>query len=138
MAHRGLPQSLEKCACNVEASQLQSKNAILRWATIMASVAARIEHIKHAARTTPDAPATEIFSRDEIDATLLLYKDGLTKIIVPYEVGDTPPLAAVVHWIASLGGHMGNPRTRPPGVTVIRRGLELITAGAATLQLTGK
>jgi hypothetical protein len=120
-------------ACNIESSKLQTKAAILRWATIMASVAARIEHIKHVARCTPDVPATTAYSRDEIDAAILLYKSGATKIRVRYVPGDTPTVAEVTHWIASLGGHMGNPRTRPPGATVIRRGLDMVTAAAATL-----
>ena len=117
-------------ACNIESTKLESKDSILRWATIMASVAARIEHIKHAARTTPDAPATSVFSRDEIDAAILLYKAGVTKIRVPYSRGDTPTVGQVTGWIASLGGHMGNPKTRPPGAKVIHRGLEFV-AGAA-------
>jgi hypothetical protein len=120
-------------SCNVEDSKLQSKAAILRWVTIMASVAARIEGIRHAARNTPDQPATDLFSRDEIDATILLYKEGLTKIRVPYNLGDTPTIAEVTRWIASLGGHMGNPTKRPPGPTVIRRGLDLVAGAAATI-----
>ena len=120
-------------ACNIEASKLGSKDAILRWATIMASVATRIEHIKHAARTTPDRPATELFTRDEIDATILLYSAGLTKIKVPYRPGDTPTVAEAVRWIASLGGHMGNTKTRPPGTKVLARGLAQVAAVARVL-----
>jgi hypothetical protein len=120
-------------ACNIESSKLESKETILRWVTIMASVAARIESIKHLARNTPDAPATEQFSRDEIDAAILLYKAGVSKIHVPYVPGDTPSIAEVTRWIASLGGHMGNPKTRPPGATVIRRGLELVAGAALAL-----
>jgi hypothetical protein len=120
-------------ACNVETSKLQTKDAILRWATIMASVAARIESLRHAARQTPNAPATDHFSRDEIDASILLYKAGLTKLYVPYDRGDTPTVAEMAHWIASLGGHMGNPKTRPPGATVLTRGLERVTTAAVAL-----
>lgn len=120
-------------ACDVESTKLESKDTILRWATIMASVAARIEHIKHAARQAPNAPATTVYSRDEIDATIMLYKAGVTKIHVPYKPGDTPPVSEVTRWVASLGGHMGNPLKRPPGATVIRRGLELVAVAAATL-----
>ena len=120
-------------ACDVEASKLESKNAILRWVTIMASVAARIESIRHAARETPARPATDFFSRDEIDAAIILYKNGLTKIRVPYQPGDTPTVAEITRWIASLGGHMGNPLTRPPGPKVIQRGLEFVAGGASVL-----
>ena len=119
-------------ACNVESSKLESKEAILRWATIMASVAARIEGIKHAARNIPDRPATDVFSRDEVDAAILLFKSG-TKLPIAYKPGDTPTVAEVTRWIASLGGHMGNPKTRPPGATVIRRGLELVEGAAMAL-----
>jgi Transposase DNA-binding/Transposase DDE domain len=120
-------------ACDIESSKLESKDNIIRWATIMASVAARIENIKHAARTTPDAPATTVFSLDEIEATILLYKVGVTKINVPYKQGDIPTVAEITRWIASLGGHMGNPKKRPPGPTVIRRGLERIAVAATVL-----
>jgi hypothetical protein len=127
-------------ACDIESTKLQSKAAILRWVTIMASVAARIESIKHAARNTPELPATEQFSRDEIDAAILLYKDGVTKIRVPYQLGDTPTIAEVTAWIASLGGHMGNLKTRPPGASVIHRGLVLVAGAALALaaQRNGK
>ncbi len=120
-------------ACDVETTKLESKDTILRWVTIMASVAARIEHIKHVARQTPDDAATTVYSRDEIDATILLYKAGLTKIHVPYRPGDTPTIAEVTRWVASLGGHMGNPTKRPPGATVIRRGLEMVAVAAFAL-----
>jgi hypothetical protein len=120
-------------ACDVESTKLESKGTILRWATIMASVAARIEHIKHAARDTPDAPATTVYSRDEIDAAILLYKAGVTKIDVPYKLGDTPTVAEITRWIAKLGGHMGNLAKRPPGSTVIRRGLAQVATAANVL-----
>ncbi|MGH2610122.1 MAG: IS4 family transposase [Tepidiformaceae bacterium] len=120
-------------ACRIEESRLQALDHLLRWATIMAAVAARIERIKHLSRQTPDVPATVEYSRDEIDATLLLYKPTLTKIHIPYNLGDTPTVGEVTRWIASLGGYMGSRNSPPPGTIVLRRGLERIQAAATAL-----
>jgi hypothetical protein len=120
-------------ACRIEESRLQALDHLLRWATIMAAVAARIERIKHLSRQTPEAPATVEYSRDEIDAALLLYKPRRTKIHIPYDLGDTPSVGEVTRWIASLGGYMGSRNSPPPGTIVLRRGLERVQTAAATL-----
>jgi hypothetical protein len=120
-------------SCRVEESRLQAVDHFLRWATIMAAVAARIERIKHLSRKTPEQSATIEYSRDEIDAALLLYKPKRTKIVVPYELGDTPSVGEVTRWIASLGGYMGSRNSPPPGSIVLRRGLERVQAAAAAL-----
>ena len=44
-------------SCRVEAARLQTVDTFLRWATIMAAVAARIERMKHLSRTSPEQPA---------------------------------------------------------------------------------
>lgn len=120
-------------SCRVEASRLQALDHFLRWATLMASVAARIERLKHLSRNTPDVPATVEYTRDEIDAALLLYKPRRTKIVVPYDLGDTPPIGVVTRWVALLGGYMGSKNSPPPGSVVLRRGLERVQAVAEAL-----
>src|SRR5262249_604755 len=92
-------------ACNIEASQLRSREHFVKWATISAAVAARIERIKHLSRTVPERPATDEFSRDEIDATILLRREETP---VRYNLGDVPTLGEVTRWIADLGGYMGS------------------------------
>ena len=115
-------------ACDIEASQLRKRDHFLRWATIMAAVAVRIERLKHLARKEPNRPATDEFSRDEIDAAILLRK---AETHVEYELGETPTLAEVTRWIADLGGYMGSKKAPPPGTIVLRRGLEQVAAAVA-------
>ena len=117
-------------ACDIEASQLRARTHFQRWATIMAAVAARIERIKHLARTEPNKPASEEFSRDEIDAAILLRKELAT---IPYDLGDTPTVGELIRWLADFGGYMGSKRSPPPGTVVIARGLDYITPAAHAL-----
>jgi hypothetical protein len=60
--------------CRVEDNQLQSRNAILKWATILAAVAARALRLAKLIRSTPDIPASEEFTEYEIDAAFILLK----------------------------------------------------------------
>lgn len=119
--------------CNVEQTQLRRRDAICKWATLHLAVAARAVHLSKRARTEPDAPATEEFSRDEIDVTLL-YQQKRTK----HRPGDTPPLGEMVTLVALLGGYTGKSSGGPPGPTVLGRGLEKIATAAEVLALINK
>jgi hypothetical protein len=113
--------------CRVEDTQLRSKQAVFKWATILACVASRALHLAYAARKHPDLPATTELSRYEIIATIALRKPkGAT-------LADTPSLGQAVRWIADLGGYVG-PRNGPPGATVIGRGLHDVLAAATALE----
>lgn len=107
--------------CHVEDAQLRSKNALVKWATVLAAVASRAEMFRHRARTQPDEPVHTLLSEDEIEALVILKgnikrrnervsKDGLT-------------VGTAVRWIADLGGYVGNKNSGPPGATTIGRGL---------------
>jgi len=115
--------------CNVEASQLRSRDALVKWATLLASVAARIERLKRLAREQPDLPATEELSRDEIDAVIALGE------LKGRKAGDTPTLGQVVHAIARLGGYTGKSSGGPPGATVLTRGLADVAVAVKVLRL---
>ena len=115
--------------CNIEASQLRSRPALVKWATLLASVAARIERLKRLAREQPDLLATEELSRDEIDAVIALGE------LKGCKVGDTPTLGQVVHAIARLGGYTGKSSGGPPGATVLARGLADVAVAAKVLRL---
>ena len=54
--------------CNVEDAQLRTKEAVVKWATILAAVATRIERLKYLSRNKPDEPASTEFSPLEIEA----------------------------------------------------------------------
>jgi hypothetical protein len=103
--------------CNVEDTQLRSREGLLKWATILAAVAARASRLTYLARERPESPAIEELSREEIDATIALLRPKGIKL------GAKPTLWQVVLWIAELGGYTGKSSGGPPGPTVIARGL---------------
>ena len=108
--------------CNVEDTQLRSRDAVIRWATILAAVATRIEQLKHFARTTPDAPASVALSAIEIEA--LIAAKRLMKSRVETISDTMPTIAQAVRWIADLGGYTGKSSGGLPGSITIGRGLE--------------
>lgn len=120
-------------ACDVENSQLRSKGALLIWATIMATVAARIERLKVLSRNTPEAPAETAFSASELKALLLLrrkYKKRNER--APTRV---PNIGVAVLWVAEMGGYTGKSSGGPPGATTIRRGLDELRPAAQLLEI---
>jgi hypothetical protein len=118
--------------CNVEQTQLRSRAAIIKWATLHLAVATRAMRLAHLARTEPDRPSTDELSRDEVDAVLILAsKRKRTK----YKRGETPPLGELVDLLARLGGYVGKSSGGPPGATVVGRGLDRIAALAEGLAL---
>lgn len=119
--------------CNVEDTQLRSREAIQKWATMHAAVAARAVRLAQLARTRPDLPATEEFTQPEIDAAILL-KKGRTK----YKRGSQPPLGDMVRIVADLGGYTGKSSGGPPGPTVVARGLERVAVAAEILEMLGR
>jgi hypothetical protein len=101
--------------CRVEDTQLRSRNAIFKWATILAAVATRAMRLTYLARETPDVLASTEFSPTEIEAVIAL-RD-------PKSVPDIVTLGIVVRWLADIGGYTG-PWNGPPGPTVVGRGLQ--------------
>jgi hypothetical protein len=109
--------------CEVEETQLRSKESVIKWATILAVVAARAEQLKHDSRARPTLSAAEHLSADELEAIVLLKQQEKRKNeTVDNEV---PSLEQAVRWLADLGGYIGK-WNGPPGATVIGRGLERI------------
>jgi hypothetical protein len=117
--------------CRVEDTQLRSEQAVLKWATILASVATRAMRLTYQARETPDAPATEELTRFELDAIIALRQPKGIKL------GHEPTLGQAVRWIADLGGYVG-PWNGPPGPKVIGRGLDDVLAAARALEAAQK
>jgi len=116
--------------CNVEKTQLRSAGAVMKWATILAAVAARIERLKQLARTKPEAPASDELTPIEVQALVLLkrrYRNANENIC------DDPSIQQAVLWIAQLGGYTGKSSGGPPGALTIRRGLDRLNAAAALL-----
>lgn len=119
-------------ACNVQDCQLRSVQSVMKWATIMVAAAARIERLKHLARNEGDTPASHVFSKWELLAAVTLrrkYKKRTDPLPLP-----SASVAEVVLWIAELGGFAGRYSGKPPGATVIARGMDRIDVFAAGLE----
>lgn len=110
--------------CNVELTQLRSRDAVIRWATILAVAATRIERLKYLARTTPERPATDELSPTEIEVILVLKR--LEKKRTETVGRGTPTMAQALRWLADLGGYTGKSSGGPPGSITIGRGLKRV------------
>lgn len=116
-----------KSTCGIEDTLLEEASRVIKWSVIMSAIAMRIERLKYFARKSPNQPATEEFTRNEIDAAIILRApDG-------YTLGDTPPISLVVRWVADIGGYTGKSSGGPPGSIVIGRGLKEIASWAKHL-----
>ena len=119
-----------KSVCKVEESQLEVL-AFKLWATVLASVAMRIERLKYLARNAPDQPATVELTTAEVAAVIALKGD---RPPLDYVKGRTPTIAQAVRWIAELGGYTGEKRSGgPPGTIVISRGLRDVETAVRVL-----
>jgi hypothetical protein len=132
-------RSWKSGVCNIESSQLRHFDHVVKWATIMAAVAARAERLKQRSRVEPELPADRELSSHEIAAVLFLKRRQKKRTeTVPDKM---PTLGQAVRWIADLGGYTGKSSGGPPGSTTIRRGLEDVLLAAeifAGLQEQGK
>jgi Transposase DNA-binding len=120
-------------ACRVEENQLRSASSVMKWATILIAVAARIERIKQLSREQPERPASDEYSPAEIKAAALLYFGKSAK----KKVGSAtvPTIADVTLWVAYLGGYTGKTSSGgPPGSITLARGLQTVRAAARVLE----
>jgi hypothetical protein len=109
-------------------SQLRSFEAIAKWITLHVAVASRLQHILYRSRDEPDVPADQEFSKDEIQATLLLRQQEYGKT---YPEDRTPSLGELVLFIAQLGGYMGPTRSGgPPGIKIFERAFLRVEAAS--------
>jgi hypothetical protein len=119
-------------ACNVEQCQLRKASHVIKWGTLMAAVAVRIERVKTLSRSEPDLPADREFSKHELLALITLKRTVKRR---NEEVPDTvPTLAQAIWWMAELGGYTGKSSGGPPGSITIRRGYEKVAAAAKAIR----
>lgn len=126
-----LHRTWKRGLCRVEDTQLRSREAVFKWATILVAVASRAMRLTQLARSSPDAEATAEFSSFELAALLALREPK------GFDRNAVPTLAQAVRWLADLGGYTG-PWNGPPGATVIGRGLRDILVTARALENLGK
>jgi hypothetical protein len=110
-------------ACNVEATQLRSFEAVAKWATILSAVSTRIERIKYLARNEPDRPATTELEPIEIEALLVERQARVGRHV---RLPKKPTVGEATAWIAEMGGWMGVKTSGPPGSVTIARGLQVL------------
>jgi Transposase DNA-binding/Transposase DDE domain len=119
--------------CDIESTQLQTTKSVKIWATMLGSIAARAERIKHLARENPNLPAIGEFSVEEVEALTLLKRRRKKKNeTIPDGI---PTIATVVLWLAEIGGYTGKSSGGPPGSTTIARGLERLQLAAELLRI---
>jgi hypothetical protein len=116
----------------VEETQLQNAAQVKKWATVLATVALRIERLKYLSRQQPDLPASVELSAVEIRTLLLLKRVQKKRNETIADV--MPSIAQATRWIADLGGYTGKSSGGPPGSITIRRGLDEVRAGARVLE----
>jgi hypothetical protein len=119
-------------ACCIEQTQLRSATAIMKWGTILAAVAVRIERIKQLARNQPDQPATEEFTAAEIQAAHLLRFEKPLQLSAGTR--SVPTIHEVTLWIAQVGGYTGKSSGGPPGSVTLARGLDRVSTTARALE----
>jgi hypothetical protein len=115
-----------KSGCRVEALRLASWDGLEKAVTVNAAVAARIVSLRDLARETPEAPAREVLSEDEIEVLVVRFGKGMK----PSKL----TIGQAVLWIGRLGGHLNRKSDGMPGVRTLWRGLHDLTLLVAGFQ----
>lgn len=118
----------KKGACRVEDTRLGKVDNVIRWATILATVAARTERLKILARVDPALPANAEFSTYELKAICALKRDGSAE-------PENLTVGQAVLYVAEIGGYTGKSSGGPPGSVTIGRGLERVNFIAMGMKL---
>jgi hypothetical protein len=126
-----LHRAWKRGLCRVEDSQLRSREAFFKWATLLAAVASRAMQLTYRARNDPDAPATDELTRTELEALISLRQPKNVQL------DHVPSVGLAVRWLAELGGYTG-PWNGPPGPTVVGRGLRDVLAAARAFEQRDK
>ena len=100
-----------KSGCAVEARQLETGHSLMNMTAFFLPIAAKLLEMRGVARDTPEAPAIEVISAEEVKVLR-----ALTKLPLPPQ----PTVKDVVAAIAKLGGHLKS--NGPPGWAVLSRG----------------
>ena len=122
-----LHRAWKRGLCNVEDSQLQGRNAIIKWATVLATVAARAVRLAYLLRSSPEKAASSEFTEYEIDAAFVLTKRKRDR-------RKRVKLGQVIDMIAEIGGFAHKHSGGFAGPTVIGRGLDRIQVLATGLE----
>lgn len=117
--------------CCVEDNELRTPEAVMKWASILATVAARAERLKLVSRSDPTLPASVEFTPNEIRVLRARRRKLVKK---GTRIPPMPSVRVAVRWVAELGGFAGSYPTQPGSIT-IARGLEKLRWLVAGLEL---
>jgi Transposase DDE domain len=129
--------TLKRQGLDIEASQVETAQALIKLAFLATLAATRITQLVRARDGSRPTPAEEVFSADEVEALSLQqpHLEGRTaKQKNPHPVGS---LAWASWIIARLGGWKGYASESPPGPLTMRHGLirlEALGNAQATLR----
>ena len=112
-----------KSGCKVEDLRLETWDRLEKAVRVDVAVAARIVSLRDLARETPETPALEVLSEDEVEVLVCRFGKGMK----PSEL----TIGQAVLWIGRLGGHLNRKRDGMPGVRTLWRGLHDLTLLAA-------
>lgn len=110
-----------KSGCHIEQAQLASAQRLMPMIALFSIIAWRLFWITFLARTDPDAPASAILAKHELDALYtFIHKQ-------PIPASLAPTVHQALRWIAQLGGFLVRKRDGEPGVTVVWRGWQRLS-----------
>jgi hypothetical protein len=116
-----------KSGCKVEDCRLEHGVRLQRYLTLFSIIAVRLMRVTYLARAEPEAPASTVFSAEEIEA-LQIRCDPTP---MPQAA---PTLRAAVRMLGRLGGHLGRKCDKEPGATVLWRGSVCLYETVETLR----
>jgi hypothetical protein len=109
-----------KTGCAYEEREFESRHALLTMLALSLPIASEILAIRSRARTSPDAPVSEVLNRVRVE---------LLRRLSSYDLPTDPTVKDGLLAVAALGGHLK--RNGDPGWKVLQRGMrELISAEA--------
>jgi hypothetical protein len=108
-----------KSGCRVEDLRLETWEGLEKAVTVNAAVAARIVSLRDLARESPESPASQVLTAEEVEALMCHFGEGME----PSEL----TIGQAVRWIGRLGGHLNRKRDGMPGVRTLWRGLHNLT-----------
>lgn len=111
-----------KSGCRIEARQLETAEHLRRGLARYRVIAWRLRYATLLSRAMPEAPCTALLEPEEWQALSCAIH------LTPTPPATPPPLRQAVRWIAQLGGFLGRERDGEPGVTVLWRGFQHLTA----------
>ena len=115
-----------KSGCRIEQAQLASDKRLMPMIALFSIIAWRLFWLTFLARTDPQAPASAILAKHELDALYtFIHKQPMPDSLLP-------TVHQAILWIARLGGFLARKRDGEPGVTVIWRGWQRLADISAT------